>query len=163
MDVELISHQSSSYSGKGQLPYIVQHAYLKTLHGGKRYASSIHFSNVGVVFWTMDVTAEQPRTTRLHGSACDTCRRRRVKCDGNQPCDRCTRSNVACTYGSVASRTSAVSYARQLEQKVAELQGLLRERPQEDSGETDIKELQHHPQANNKQGKVLHKYLKLES
>lgn len=86
----------------------------------------------------MDPATEQPRPTRLHGSACDTCRRRRVKCDGNQPCDRCTRSDVACTYGSLASRTSSVSYARQLEQKVAELQALLRERPDPTSSEITV-------------------------
>ena len=55
-------------------------------------------------------------------SACDSCRRRRVKCDATQPCSPCTRSGIACTYGSVASRQSATSYARNLEQQVAELQ-----------------------------------------
>lgn len=62
---------------------------------------------------------------RPYGGACDTCRRRRVKCDGNQPCQRCMKSNVVCTYGSMAGRTSAISYARRLEEQIAQLQTLL--------------------------------------
>lgn len=123
--------------------YITQYVYAHTRvpDGGKLYVSSVYLNYLVIVSPRMDSPAEQPRVTRLHGSACDTCRRRRVKCDGNQPCDRCVRSGVACTYGSVASRTSAVSYARQLEQKVAELQGLLRERPQAESSKTDIEKV----------------------
>lgn len=40
---------------------------------------------------------------------------------------------MSCTYGSLSGRVSAVSYARHLEQKVAELQALLRQRPEEQS------------------------------
>lgn len=69
-----------------------------------------------------DLLAE---SIRPYGGACDTCRRRRVKCDGTQPCLRCTKSNVACTYGSVAGRTSSISYARHLEEQVAQLRSLL--------------------------------------
>ncbi|KAK4497130.1 hypothetical protein PRZ48_011580 [Zasmidium cellare] len=62
-------------------------------------------------------------------SACDACKRRKVKCTGTQPCDRCVASGVTCTFGSSAGRTSAVSYTRHLEEKIAELQALLRQRP----------------------------------
>ncbi|KAI0204143.1 hypothetical protein F4808DRAFT_370186 [Astrocystis sublimbata] len=63
----------------------------------------------------------------LYGSACDTCRRRRVKCDGVQPCARCARSGISCTFGSVVARSGAVGYTRYLEQKVANLEALLRQ------------------------------------
>ncbi|KAJ8097200.1 hypothetical protein POJ06DRAFT_262741 [Lipomyces tetrasporus] len=80
--------------------------------------------------------AEQPISARLYGSACDTCRRRRVKCDGQQPCARCVRSNVACTYGSLVSRKSSVSYARHLEEQIERLQTVLQEQSQTASGES---------------------------
>lgn len=64
---------------------------------------------------------------RKLSTACDTCRRRRVKCDGSQPCSRCVRSKVSCTFGSVIGRTSATSYAHHLEQRVIELETRLRE------------------------------------
>ena len=54
-------------------------------------------------------------------SACDTCRRRRVRCDSAQPCRRCVQSGLACTYGSTPSRISATEYTRNLEQQIAEL------------------------------------------
>ncbi|KAK9234438.1 hypothetical protein V1525DRAFT_413084 [Lipomyces kononenkoae] len=80
--------------------------------------------------------AEQSISARLYGSACDTCRRRRVKCDGQQPCARCVRSNVACTYGSLVSRKSSVSYARHLEEQIERLQTVLQEQSQAATGES---------------------------
>ncbi|KAK9364638.1 hypothetical protein V1509DRAFT_613298 [Lipomyces kononenkoae] len=80
--------------------------------------------------------AEQSISARPYGSACDTCRRRRVKCDGQQPCARCVRSNVACTYGSLISRKSSVSYARHLEEQIERLQTVLQEQTQTASGES---------------------------
>ncbi|KAK9491442.1 hypothetical protein V1508DRAFT_421948 [Lipomyces doorenjongii] len=73
---------------------------------------------------------EQSISARLYGSACDTCRRRRVKCDGQQPCARCVRSSVTCTYGSLISRKSSVSYARHLEEQIERLQTVLKEQSQ---------------------------------
>lgn len=67
-------------------------------------------------------------------SACDACKRRKVKCTGTQPCDRCISSGVSCTFGSSAGRSSAVSYTRHLEEKIAELQALLRQQPAVTSG-----------------------------
>lgn len=68
------------------------------------------------------------KTPGRYGSACDTCRRRRIRCDCGHPCVRCARSGISCTYGSQAGRTSAVAYTRRLEQKVADLQALLHTR-----------------------------------
>lgn len=59
------------------------------------------------------------------GSACDSCRRRRIKCDSAQPCRCCVRAGISCTYGDLQSRTSSVSYARFLERRVARLESLL--------------------------------------
>ncbi|KAF2720983.1 hypothetical protein K431DRAFT_269508 [Polychaeton citri CBS 116435] len=71
-----------------------------------------------------DSRSAEPRPTGQHGTACDSCRRRKIKCNGIQPCDRCIKSGIACTYGSVPNR-NAVTYVRRLENQVAELQAQL--------------------------------------
>lgn len=44
----------------------------------------------------------RPRTPR----ACNVCKARKVKCDGNLPCQKCARSRINCVYsGSVKSRS----------------------------------------------------------
>ncbi|KAI9312391.1 hypothetical protein BX666DRAFT_2031131 [Dichotomocladium elegans] len=42
------------------------------------------------------VTQNVPRRLSS-GSACDTCRRRKTKCDGGQPCAYCSVNNISCT------------------------------------------------------------------
>lgn len=39
-----------------------------------------------------------PRKRKHVTSACDQCRRRRVKCDGDQPCSSCSKGRFRCTY-----------------------------------------------------------------
>lgn len=43
--------------------------------------------------------------------ACDICKRRKVKCNGQQPCESCTKHRMECSYGSdvYARRVTAVS------------------------------------------------------
>lgn len=49
------------------------------------------------------------------GKACDQCRFRKVKCDGEKPCSRCAKTSAACTYNYVfkmrkpTKRTPAIS------------------------------------------------------
>ncbi|CAG8592699.1 13155_t:CDS:2 [Funneliformis mosseae] len=59
-------------------------------------------------------SADTPiRDKRLKTIACDRCRRRKVKCDGdgyNQtPCKYCVSVKLECTYGQKSGRTSGVS------------------------------------------------------
>lgn len=55
-----------------------------------------------------ETTAPTPKRRRLErvAAACDFCKKRKVKCDGEQPCAYCTRKNCAeaCTF-SAPSRT----------------------------------------------------------
>lgn len=47
------------------------------------------------------VSGQQPdaqKRKRVY-SACTACRRRRRKCDGNEPCDACHRAGYSCVYG----------------------------------------------------------------
>ncbi|QIW96677.1 hypothetical protein AMS68_002195 [Peltaster fructicola] len=68
-------------------------------------------------------------TRPKYSSACDSCKRRKLKCSSTQPCQRCVATGVSCTYGSVASRQTTISYTRHLEAKIAELQSLLLQQP----------------------------------
>jgi hypothetical protein len=71
---------------------------------------------------------DRPRQSQsAFGSACDSCKRRKVRCKGGQPCDRCASTGVSCTYGSSKGRTTAVSYTRYLEDRVAALEERLRQ------------------------------------
>ncbi|CCF37014.1 hypothetical protein CH063_08445 [Colletotrichum higginsianum] len=39
-------------------------------------------------------------------NACNTCRRRKVKCSGEQPCRNCSRNNLDCEFGDGRKRYS---------------------------------------------------------
>ncbi|KAK9460472.1 uncharacterized protein V1516DRAFT_408969 [Lipomyces oligophaga] len=41
--------------------------------------------------------------------ACDTCKLRKIRCEGTQPCARCQRLNIDCTYNSKYTRGSYVA------------------------------------------------------
>jgi hypothetical protein len=53
-------------------------------------------------------------TWRRATSACVTCRRRKLKCDGLEPCTPCTTSRRGCLYGDSISRRPLASSATQL-------------------------------------------------
>ncbi|KAI0010745.1 putative C6 transcription factor [Xylariaceae sp. FL0662B] len=47
---------------------------------------------------------EEPTRKRIRTShACDLCRSRKIRCDGDQPCSSCKSAKQACSYGSEAS------------------------------------------------------------
>ncbi|KAK2043165.1 C6 zinc finger domain-containing protein [Colletotrichum somersetense] len=54
---------------------------------------------------TMDTdTVNESSRKRLRTShACDTCRARKIRCNGNTPCASCSASHQECTYGSEAN------------------------------------------------------------
>jgi hypothetical protein len=50
-------------------------------------------------------------------SAYDTCRRRKLRCDGQQPCGRCERSGTQCTFGSGQNRIQPLHWLEILSSK----------------------------------------------
>ncbi|KAG8359591.1 hypothetical protein FVEN_g2831 [Fusarium venenatum] len=55
----------------------------------------------------IDESAEWPPRKRLRTShACDACRTRKTRCDGNNPCTTCAAIGHDCTYGSEANSRS---------------------------------------------------------
>ncbi|KAH7131713.1 fungal-specific transcription factor domain-containing protein [Dactylonectria estremocensis] len=69
------------------------------------------------------------RGKKYVSNACLNCRRRKVKCDGNQECSNCLTSKLVCIYNANADmrRISAKKAITGLEARVAQLEGVLRE------------------------------------
>lgn len=60
------------------------------------------------------IKAEQPNAQHKHlrkrvTKACDSCRTKKIKCDGQEPCVHCTRYGCPCTYTHVVRRRRAPS------------------------------------------------------
>lgn len=47
-----------------------------------------------------NTSSTKPQSSR-QGRACDQCRSKKTKCDGDRPCEACSRRNFTCTYGEV--------------------------------------------------------------
>ncbi|KAK7209181.1 hypothetical protein V2G26_016359 [Clonostachys chloroleuca] len=47
-------------------------------------------------------------------NACDSCRRRKVKCSGNQPCHTCNRQGLQCVFGTRVRRGYSEAYVQSL-------------------------------------------------
>lgn len=59
---------------------------------------------------------------RKSAFSCEPCRRRKVKCDGNQPvCNRCTSRNETCVY----KLSPSLNYTKTLENRIASLETAL--------------------------------------
>ncbi|PWY92838.1 hypothetical protein BO70DRAFT_392218 [Aspergillus heteromorphus CBS 117.55] len=72
----------------------------------------------------MDKTRRHSRNLRL-AKACNTCRRKKVKCDGKRPvCSSCRAFDLECAYQDVVDRPNRASraYAQALEQRIERLQ-----------------------------------------
>ncbi|KAH7127308.1 fungal-specific transcription factor domain-containing protein [Dactylonectria macrodidyma] len=70
------------------------------------------------------------RGKKYVSNACLNCRRRKVKCDGNEECSNCLTSKLVCIYNvnaDMRSRISAKKAITGLEARVAQLEGVLRE------------------------------------
>jgi hypothetical protein len=62
-----------------------------------------------------DDGGHEPKRTRT-SRACDQCRAKKYKCDGNQPrCQACTKSNSECTYNPSRKRGLPTGYVKLLE------------------------------------------------
>ncbi|CAK3810541.1 fungal-specific transcription factor domain-containing [Lecanosticta acicola] len=58
--------------------------------------------------------------------ACDQCRRRKSRCDGQLNCSACRVVGLSCSYGHVIKQARGPSYVAHLEKKVEELEGRIR-------------------------------------
>ena len=64
------------------------------------------------------------KATKKSAFSCDTCRRRKVKCGGEQPsCARCVARDDTCLY----KLSPTLSYTEKLENRVKELEGIVSE------------------------------------
>jgi hypothetical protein len=52
------------------------------------------------------------------GSACETCRRRKTKCDGGNPCNFCATNNIECVNHSERRHSNKTSNTKQQQQPV---------------------------------------------
>ncbi|KAI8340442.1 fungal-specific transcription factor domain-containing protein [Chlamydoabsidia padenii] len=58
--------------------------------------------------------------------ACDLCKKKKVKCDGQYPCARCQKSNLSCTFNQhKLKRVSSRSYVNTHEQRLRNLEKAL--------------------------------------
>lgn len=57
--------------------------------------------------------------------ACDQCRRRKTKCDGQPHCNTCNSVGLKCSYGDPTKQMRGPTYVLHLERRVDELEGHL--------------------------------------
>ncbi|KAJ4124716.1 hypothetical protein NW765_014243 [Fusarium oxysporum] len=60
-------------------------------------------------------------------NACESCRRRKVKCSGSQPCLTCTRHGFECRFGTIARRGYSEAYVQNLVKTIKGLEEKLEE------------------------------------
>ncbi|KAF2161373.1 hypothetical protein M409DRAFT_59088 [Zasmidium cellare ATCC 36951] len=65
-------------------------------------------------------------TRRRAARACDQCRRRKSRCDGQMHCSACKVVGLHCSYGHTIKQTRGPSYVAHLENKVDELEERLK-------------------------------------
>ncbi|KZT19129.1 hypothetical protein NEOLEDRAFT_1102623 [Neolentinus lepideus HHB14362 ss-1] len=89
-------------------------------------------------FTTKNEGNEEPSAKRLRSKckpvarACDTCRRKRIRCDGSEesrePCPNCIAFRTECTYNvPLKKHGPPKGYVKLLEARIAKLESLLRE------------------------------------
>ncbi|GAA5913054.1 Zn(II)2Cys6 transcription factor [Sporobolomyces salmoneus] len=68
---------------------------------------------------------DKPKQQRP-GRACDTCRRRKVRCEGAAPCNLCVAQSIPCTYEQRATkRGPPKGYVESLERRLEAMESLL--------------------------------------
>lgn len=69
-----------------------------------------------VTFGTAQATEQQNKRTRATNRACESCRKRKVRCDGKQPCAACQwqRKGENCTYQSLQKTSNSNTRKRPL-------------------------------------------------
>ncbi|CAI7657728.1 unnamed protein product [Penicillium glandicola] len=67
------------------------------------------------------MAGSNPRST----NACETCRRRKVKCSGDKPCRACVKHNWECTFGHSGRRRFSEAQVKHLLEKIRTYEGQL--------------------------------------
>ncbi|CDH56248.1 zinc finger transcription factor 1 [Lichtheimia corymbifera JMRC:FSU:9682] len=88
----------------------------------------------------------EPKRKRL-AQACDSCRRKKVKCDGTRPvCGTCNKMGRTCTYNPVVQkRGPRQGYIEIIEKRLDKMERLLSQHHQQQQHSTDHHH--HHPQS----------------
>ncbi|BCR91509.1 Zn(II)2Cys6 transcription factor domain-containing protein [Aspergillus chevalieri] len=60
------------------------------------------------------MVASNPRSS----NACETCRRRKVKCSGEQPCDACVKHGWECAFGRTGRRRYSEAHVQRLLERI---------------------------------------------
>ncbi|KUI73066.1 Nitrogen assimilation transcription factor nirA [Cytospora mali] len=90
--------------------------------GGGGSASGNGSSNANIKTENTVTSASSARATKKSAFSCEPCRRRKVKCGGEQPvCSRCLARNDACVY----KLNPTLSYTQRLEERIKELEDQL--------------------------------------
>ncbi|KAK4505531.1 hypothetical protein PRZ48_003494 [Zasmidium cellare] len=75
---------------------------------------------------TADDLKDTKMIRRRAARACDQCRRRKSRCDGQMFCSACKVVGLSCSYGHTIKQTRGPSYVAHLEKKVDELEERLK-------------------------------------
>ncbi|KAI8925514.1 fungal-specific transcription factor domain-containing protein [Entophlyctis helioformis] len=96
----------------------------------QQQAGSSNYDNANYHSNDNDEDAGAPKRQRA-SKACDTCNKKKVRCDGVQPlCTNCRNSGQSCTYTRIArKRGPKPGYIEELEGRVKELEELLGQLP----------------------------------
>ncbi|KAL5614170.1 hypothetical protein BROUX41_000008 [Berkeleyomyces rouxiae] len=88
----------------------------------------------------MEDKTETPRTPigEPIKTSCERCRRRKIKCDRNQPCGKCVKARTECVRGTgEKQRPASKNYVQALEAQVATLDQFIRKVAEADSDERE--------------------------
>ncbi|KAF7190308.1 hypothetical protein HII31_08639, partial [Pseudocercospora fuligena] len=100
-------------------------------------ASSLISSKTGTTTnYNMVTTTQEPSLSvaklqrKRAARACDQCRRRKSRCNGEMHCDACRTIGLQCSFGHVVKQTRGPAYVAHLEKRIADLQERLRQASQ---------------------------------
>jgi Fungal Zn(2)-Cys(6) binuclear cluster domain len=88
---------------------------------------SAHFLPTRSVPADMNYSDNSVHKRKRVTQACDSCNRKKIKCDGKRPtCSHCANSNAQCTYQrALKKRGPRAGYIEELENRVNELENML--------------------------------------
>ncbi|KAH7010186.1 fungal-specific transcription factor domain-containing protein [Ilyonectria destructans] len=78
------------------------------------------------------IVRQRPLTApagELAGISCDRCRKRKIKCDRQNPCSKCSKAKVQCSFpgGGERSRPASKRYVQALESQIGSMSSFLQE------------------------------------
>ncbi|KAF7289641.1 Zn(2)-C6 fungal-type domain-containing protein [Mycena chlorophos] len=73
---------------------------------------------------------EQTSKRKKAHRPCDMCRKKKRRCDGEEPCSRCIKYGFTCTYEQKAVKRASTSYVQSLESRLKTVESLLQQQQQ---------------------------------